>query len=141
MNKNNISIKDYPLRKNRSELLFTQNGVNINDVTLENMEAGIFEPSDCRITKEGLTYQAQIAEQDGNLNLAANFYRAAELVSIDSVKVIEIYNALRPYRSTEEELLNIADELKEKYNAENTAQFVHEAAAVLKKRKKLKGDR
>ena len=31
-------------------------------------------------------------------------------------RVLEIYNALRPYRSTKQELLDIADELEGKYN-------------------------
>lgn len=51
-----------------------------------------------------------------------------------------IYNALRPYRSTKEELLAIADDLERRYQAVICAAFVREAAALYLERKKLKGD-
>ncbi len=37
-----------------------------------------------------------------------NFERAAELTAVPDDRILEIYNALRPYRSTKEELLAIA---------------------------------
>ena len=45
--------------------------------------------------------------------------RAAELIAVPDTRVLEIYNALRPYRSTKVELLAIADELEDKYNAKS----------------------
>ena len=44
---------------------------------------------------------------DGREAFAGNLRRAAELISVPDERILEIYNALRPYRSTKEELLNI----------------------------------
>lgn len=49
-----------------------------------------------------------------------------------------MYNALRPFRSTKAELLEMSDELENKYNAKITAAYVREAADVYEKRKKLR---
>ena len=137
----NIKAADYPLSKNKRELLNTPTGVNIDSITFENIMNGTVKGEDCRISKESLLMQASIAKETGNRHLAENFKRASEMVAIESDRIIEIYNALRPYRSTEEELQAIADELEEKYNASTTAAFVRQAAEVLKQRGRLKGDR
>ena len=42
---------------------------------------------------------------------AGNLRRAAELIAVPDDRLLEIYNALRPYRSTKQELLDIAGEL------------------------------
>lgn len=65
---------------------------------------------------------------------------AAELTAVPDDRVLEIYNALRPYRSTKEELIAISDELKSKYHATICSQYVREAADLYVERKKLKGD-
>ena len=44
-----------------------------------------------------------------------NFERAAELTAVPDDRILEIYNALRPYRSTQAELLAIADDLEHRY--------------------------
>jgi propanediol dehydratase small subunit len=51
-----------------------------------------------------------------------------------------MYNALRPYRSSKQELLDIANELETQYSAKISAAYVREAAEHYEKRKKLKGD-
>ena len=51
-----------------------------------------------------------------------------------------MYNALRPYRSTKQELLDIAKELRDQYNAKICADWFEEAAEFYETRKKLKGD-
>ena len=50
-----------------------------------------------------------------------------------------MYNALRPYRSSKQELLDIASEL-DGVGAPICANFVREAAENYERRKKLKGD-
>ncbi|HAF4754903.1 TPA: hypothetical protein G9B43_002334 [Salmonella enterica] len=72
--------------------------------------------------------------------LAMNFERAAELTAVPDDRILEIYNALRPYRSTKEELLAIAADLENRYQAKICAAFVREAAGLYVERKKLKGD-
>ena len=51
----------------------------------------------------------------GRDRLAMNFERAAELTSVPDDRILEIYNALRPYRSTKQELIAIADDLEQRY--------------------------
>ena len=55
-------------------------------------------------------------------------------------RILQIYNSLRPFRSTKAELLQIADELENKYGALINAALVREAAEVYEKRKKLRSD-
>lgn len=59
-----------------------------------------------------LSTEAQIAEQMQRHAVARNFRRAAELIAIPDERILAIYNALRPFRSSQAELLAIADELE-----------------------------
>ena len=82
-----------------------------------------------RIHPETLERQAQVAEAHGNPQLAANFRRAAELTDLPDAKVMAIYEALRPGRSTVSELVAIADDL-ESLGAPANAALIREAAAA-----------
>jgi len=64
--------------------------------------------------------------------------RAAELTRVGDERILEIYNALRPYRSTKADLLAIAEELENKYGAKICAAFVREACDVYERRGRLK---
>lgn len=131
---------DYPLADKRPELIFTPTGKKIDEITMERVLAGDVKVDDCRISAQTLEYQAQIAESARNRQMAANLRRAAELTSFSDERVLEIYGALRPFRSTKEELLEIAKELEEKGAVLNAA-FIRQAIEVYKKRNKLKGDK
>ena len=63
-----------------------------------------------------------------------NFARAAELVDVPDDVILKMYDKLRPNRSTKAELVEMAQELLEKYNAKNCAKLVIEAAEVYEKR-------
>jgi len=132
--------KDYPLADKRPELILTPTGKKIDEITMEQVLAGNVRIEDCRISSRTLEYQAQIAESAGNRQMAANLRRAAELTSFSDERVLEIYGALRPFRSTKEDLIRIAEELESKGAVLNAA-FVRQAAEVYEKRKKLKGDK
>ena len=132
--------QDYPLADKRPELILTPTGKKIDEITMEQVLEGSVGIEDCRISDQTLEYQAQIAESANNRQMAANLRRAAELTSFSDERVLEIYGALRPFRSTKEELLKIADELESKGAVLNAA-FVRQAAEVYEKRKKLKGDK
>ena len=93
---------------------------------------------DMRISPETLEMQAQVAESVNRGAFASNLRRAAELIAVPDKRILEIYNALRPYRSTKAELLAIADELETKYGCKVNADFVREAADVYEKRGRLK---
>lgn len=133
-----LTEADYPISKKRSDLIKTRSGKSFDDINMENVLNGSITLDDIKITPEVLLYQAQIAESVGRTQFAANLRRAAELTFLPDDRVLEIYNALRPYRSTKQELLDIASELENKYNAKLNAQLVREAADIYEKRNRLK---
>ena len=132
--------KDYPLATKRPELLKSPTGKKLSDITLANVLNGNVTPNDVRIAPETLRMQAEIADGVGRTQFANNLRRAAELTAIPDKRILEIYNALRPYRSTREELLAIAEEMETKYNAKINAAFVREAAGVYERRNRLRAE-
>lgn len=136
----NVTVNDYPLAEKHPDKVKTATGKTLDAITLENVLNGSVTNQDVRITPEMLRMQAQVARSAGRELLAVNFERAAELATVEDERVLEIYNALRPYRSTKQELLDIAQELESKYHASISAGFVKEAAERYEERKKLKGD-
>lgn len=133
-----LTKNDYPLGQKRSDLIKTKSGKGLKDINIENVLNGSITPDDIKITPEVLLYQAQIAESVGRFQFARNLRRAAELTAVPDARVLEIYNALRPYRSTKQELLDIANELENKYNAKTSAALVREACEIYEKRNRLK---
>ena len=132
--------RDYPLAAKRPELLKTPTGKKLSDITLGKVMSGEVTPQDVRISPETLKMQAEIADGVGRMQFAGNLRRAAELTAIPDNRILEIYNALRPYRSTKRELLAIAEEMETKYNAKINAAFVREAAGVYERRNRLKAE-
>jgi propanediol dehydratase small subunit len=132
------TYRDYPLGQKRPDILKTPTGKSINDITLDAVLSGKVSGDDVRIRPETLEAQSQIAKSCGRAVFAGNLQRAAELIAIPDARILEMYNALRPYRSTKSELLGIANELKTKYNAHQTAALVEEAASVYEARGRLK---
>ena len=63
-----------------------------------------------------------------------NFQRAAELVDVPDDVILKMYDMLRPNRSTKLELVRMAEELLEKYQAKNCAKLVMEAVQIYEKR-------
>ncbi len=137
-NETKYTYKDYPLGEKSPDKLLTPTGKSIKDVTLENVLNGTIGPQDVRIRPETLEMQAQVAESVGRGVFARNLRRAAELIAVPDERILEIYNALRPYRSTKAELLAIADELETVYGCMVTANHVREAADVGERRGRLK---
>lgn len=133
-----VTVKDYPIAEKRKDLIKTSTGKGLDDINIKNVMAGAIKPEDIKITNGVLLTQAQVADSVGRYQFAQNLRRAAELTAVPDARVLEIYNALRPYRSTKQELLDIADELQNKYNAKMNAAHVREAAEVYEKRGRLK---
>jgi propanediol dehydratase small subunit len=129
--------RDFPLATKRPDLVKSASGLSLDEITLEKVVSGKIGFEDIKIRPETLEYQAQIAESAGRPVLAANLRRAGELTRIPDERVLEIYNALRPYRSTKRELLDIADELESKYQARICAALVREATEVYERRGRL----
>jgi propanediol dehydratase small subunit len=105
----------------------------LEEITLDEGLAGNLGPADLRIHADTLRLQAGVAEQNGNVQLADNLRRAAELAGIDDADLLRIYEALRPRRATRDELETIAAEL-DGAGAANCAAFVREAAEVYARR-------
>ena len=101
-------------------------GKELDDVTLDAVRAGEVGPDDLRIHPETLEHQAQVAEAHANPQLAANLRRAAELTTLDDADVMRIYEALRPRRSTADELDELASWLAARGAVLNSA-LVREA--------------
>lgn len=129
---------DYPLSEKKADVIKSATGRKLDEFTMENVMSGKIGAADCRIAPETLEYQAQVAESLNRKSFARNLRRAAELIAVPDERILEIYNLLRPYRSTKKELLAIAEELETKYNAKVNAQLVREAAELYEKRKRLK---
>lgn len=133
-----VSAADYPIGDKRPELIVSATGKAYKDLTIDKLLAGQLSPEDLRIRPETLELQAQVAESVKRDAFAGNLRRAAELIAVPDARLLEIYNALRPYKSTKEELLAIAEELKGQYNAPISASLVAEAAEVGYARKRTK---
>lgn len=86
-------------------------GRTLEEVTLAAAVSGELGADDIRIHPDALRHQAQVAEQHGNLQLAANLRRAAELTVLEEEQLLEIYEALRPRRSTGDQLQALAERL------------------------------
>jgi len=134
----NISKKDYPFGKNVPEKILTNTGIKLTDLTLEKVINGEISPDDIKISPQTLEMQSEIAKSVNRDAFANNLKRASELIAVPDERILEIYNALRPYRSTKKELYNIADELENKYNCNINSHFIREAADVYEKRGRLK---
>ena len=89
--------------------------------------------SDLRMDPATLAHQAVVAEDDGNPQLAENFLRAAELATLDGEEVMSLYEALRPHRSTAEELEALRASLEGR-GALRCAELVRQATVVYARR-------
>jgi propanediol dehydratase small subunit len=131
---------DYPLGE-RPELVTTPGGHRLDDVTLGAVLDGRIGPDELRATPETLRRQSAVALAAGRTQLADNLARAAELASLPAETILEIYTALRPHRSTAEDLEAWAARLENERDAPLTAAFVREAADVYARRGLLAGER
>ena len=91
-------------------------------------------PEDIKISQETLHEQGQIAKANGNDSMEKNFERAAELVNVPDDVILKMYDKLRPNRSTKLELVLMAKELLDNYQAKHCAKLVMEAVEVYEKR-------
>jgi propanediol dehydratase small subunit len=133
-----MTRENYPLSEKMADQIQTPTGKKLSDITLANILNGSVTAEDVKISPETLEYQAQVAESVGRDAFARNLRRASELIAVPDDRILEIYNALRPYRSTKAELLAIADELEHKYGCTVNAKLVRESADVCERRGRLK---
>lgn len=122
-------VTDYPLGTRRPDLVTTPSGRPLDDVTLAAAREGRLAADDTRATDETLRLQAEVARAAGRSQLADGLERAAELTRVPDDELLAVYTALRPGRSSGEELEAWAARLEE-LGAPLNAAFVREAAAV-----------
>jgi propanediol dehydratase small subunit len=103
------------------------------EITVESVRDGLVDIADVRIHPHTLEHQAQVAQAHANPQLAENFRRAAELTLLPDDEVLALYEALRPYRSSADELLGHAGRL-EAAGAVRNAELFREAARVYERR-------
>ena len=117
-------LSRYPLGRDGG--VRTPGGLRLDELTLDDPRV---TGDELRATPDTLRLQADVAEASGRVALAANLRRAAELATVPQDVVLELYTALRPRRSSAEELESWAVRL-ENGGAAATAAFVREAAEV-----------
>ena len=108
-------------------------GKNVSEVTVESIRRGDVTLDDVRIHPNTLAHQAEVARENGNSQLAENFLRAAELTGLPDDEVLRYYDALRPGRSSSQELMQIADDLMA-MGAIKNAELFRQAADVYARR-------
>lgn len=124
----------YPLGVHHKDSITSKTGKKLTDITLDEVLKGHISSEDIKISKETLKAQGQVARENGSEPMEKNFERAAELIAVPDDVILKMYDKLRPNRSTKTELVTMAQELIEKYNAPNCAKLVLEAAEVYEKR-------
>ena len=127
-------MSNYPLGQNEADTITSRTGKKLSQITLDEVKKGNVTAYDIKISSEMLNRQGQVARDVDNPQMAANFQRAAELVNVPDDVILNMYNKLRPNRSTKRELLLLAQELLEKYQAPHCAKLVLEAAEIYEKR-------
>ena len=127
---------DYPLGTRRPDLVRTPSGLPLDEVTLEAARAGRLAAADTRATAATLALQAEVARAAARSQLADGIDRAAELTGVPDDELLAIYTALRPGRSSADELERWAARLDE-LGAPRTAAFVREATAAYRERRLL----
>lgn len=127
-------VADYPLGTRRPDLVVTPAGTPLVALTLEALRAGRISGDELRATPETLRRQSQVALAAGRPALADNLARAAELASVPDEVILEVYTALRPHRSTADELARWSQRLEREYSAPLTAAFVVDASTVYAER-------
>ncbi len=115
-------------------------GRRLNELRIEDVLRGELSSEDFRISAETLRSQAQAALDAGYRQVAENLLRAAELTRLSNEEVLNIYDKLRPGRTTYPEMKTIAERLESDFNAPLTATFIREAAEVYLKRGIVKVD-
>lgn len=127
-------MSNYPLGLNEADTITSKTGKKLDQITLDEVKRGNVTAEDIKISSEMLKRQGWVAAEADNPQMEANFERASELVNVPDDVILNMYNKLRPNRSTKRELVMMAKELLEKYQAPHCAKLVVEAAEIYEKR-------
>jgi propanediol dehydratase small subunit len=127
----------YPLMESDPDGIQAASGRPLSQIRLD-ADSGALTIDDLTIHAETLRKQAQVAQEAGHAQLAANLRRAAELTAVPRDEILYLYTMLRPRRASYQQLTDLADQLESTYNAAETARFIRQAAAAYQARGLLK---
>lgn len=112
----------------------TATGKLLEELSMEAVLKDELSTDDFMISASTLIAQAEAAESAGYRLLGSNLRRAAELTQISNEEILEIYETLRPGRTSYERLVKLASRLEDALDAPRTAQLVREAAEAYVRR-------
>jgi len=118
----------------KKNTIYTYSGRSIDELNVQGILSGELTAEDFRIHGERLNHQAKVADEAGYNQLAENLRQAAELTHMSNEEILEIYNTLRPRRTSYTEMIAMADRLENERKAHLTASLLREAAEVYLKR-------
>lgn len=127
-------MKLYPLNETYPDYIKSYSGKSPDEITIEAIKKGQVTEKDIRISREALLLQAEVARREGRMQMAKSFIRSAEMIEIPDDRILEIYNMLRPNRSSKATLQELIRDLKTSYQAEMCAELVEETLEVYEKR-------
>jgi propanediol dehydratase small subunit len=116
------------------EAIYSLSGKALEELTIDGVLLGELGADDFRISGETLIYQSHKAEAAGYQQLAMNLQRAAELTRFTNQELINIYNELRPGRSSYKQLMALAENLEQDRGAPMIAALIRDAAEVYQQR-------
>ena len=93
-------MSNYPLGQNEADTITSKTGKKLNEITLEEVKKGNVTAEDIKISSEMLKRQGKVAQEADNPQMTANFERASELVNVPDDVILDMYNKLRPNRSS-----------------------------------------
>lgn len=108
-------------------------GRSVSELSVEGVCHEDLQSPDIRIHPDTLHHQAARADRFGNPQLAENLRRGAEIALLEDSELMHIYDALRPGRSTVEEMRAIAAGLDSR-DMPRIARLVGEAADMYARR-------
>ena len=118
----------------KKNTIYTFSGRSIDELNVQGILSGELTAEDFRIHGDRLNHQAKVADDAGYNQLAENLRQAAELTHMSNEEILEIYNTLRPRRTSYTEMIDMADRLENQRKAHLTASLLREAAEVYLKR-------
>jgi propanediol dehydratase small subunit len=114
--------------------IYTATQKELTNLSMEAVLRGQLNPKDFLINSDTLISQAETAENAGYEHLGQNLRRASELTKLSNEEILEIYDTLRPGRTSYEKLIILAERLENDLTAPLTANLVREAAAAYMRR-------
>ena len=114
----------------KNKTVRSASGRTLDELDMDAILSGELTTEDFRISSDTLEHQADLAESAGYRQLAQNLRRAAELTAVSNQEVLDIYNTLRPGRTSYRQLIALAERLENDLGAPLTSALVREAAEV-----------